>query len=150
MALMTGKEYRASLRNRRPLNVYMAGEKIDNPYDHPIIAASINSIALTYELAEDSKYRDDLTATSALSGKTINRFCHLHQSPEDLYKKLECRDFSVRNAAPAFSAALEWMHSTLRFLLHMKWMKNTEQTTTSVLRNTCLRLKKRIWSSTDV
>ena len=89
MALMTGKEYRESLRNRRPLNVYMAGEKLENPYDHPIIAASINSIALTYELAEeDSKYKDDLTATSALTGKKINRFCHLHQSPEDLYKKV--------------------------------------------------------------
>ena len=89
MGLMTGKEYRESLRNRRPLNVYMAGEKLDNPYDHPIIAASINSIALTYELAEEnSEYREALTAQSALTGKTINRFCHLHQSPEDLYKKV--------------------------------------------------------------
>jgi len=88
MSLMTGKEYRKSLRNRRPLNVYMAGEKLGNPYDNPIIAASINSIALTYELAEDPKYREAITTTSALSGKTINRFCHIHQSPEDLYKKV--------------------------------------------------------------
>lgn len=88
MALMTGKEYRESLKNRRPLNVYLGGEKLENPYDHPIIKASINSIALTYELAEDPEYRDDMTATSALTGKTVNRFCHLHQSPEDLYKKI--------------------------------------------------------------
>jgi len=88
MGLMTGKEYRESLRNRRPLTVYMAGEKLEKPYDHPIIAASINSIALTYELAEDPKYRDAMTAKSSLTGKTINRFCYLHQSPEDLYKKV--------------------------------------------------------------
>ena len=89
MALMTGKQYRESLRNRRPLNVYMAGEKLENPYDHPIIAASINSIALTYELAEEgSKYRDDLTEISSLTGNRINRFCHIHRSPEELYKKV--------------------------------------------------------------
>ncbi len=88
MALRTGKEYRESLRNRRPLKVYLGGELLENPYDHPIIKASINSIALTYELAEDPQYKADMTATSALTGKTVNRFCHLHQSPEDLYKKV--------------------------------------------------------------
>jgi len=88
MPLMTGKQYRESLVNRRPLNVYMGGKKIDKPFDNPIIKSSVNSIALTYELAEDPKYRDAMTATSALTGKTINRFCHLHQSPEDLYKKV--------------------------------------------------------------
>jgi len=88
MALMTGKEYRESLVNRRPLTVYMGGKKLENPYDHPLIRASVNSIALTYELAEDPRYREAMTATSALTGKTINRFCHLHQSPEDLYKKV--------------------------------------------------------------
>lgn len=88
MGLMTGKEYRESLRNRRPLTVYMNGEKLETPYDHPIIKASINSIALTYELAEQPEHRDDMTAISALTGETINRFCHLHQSPEDLYKKV--------------------------------------------------------------
>ncbi len=88
MGLMTGKEYRESLVNRRPLNVYMGGMKLDKPFEHPIIKASVNSIALTYELAEDPQYRDVMTAKSALSGKTINRFCHLHQSPEDLYKKV--------------------------------------------------------------
>jgi len=88
MALMTGKEYRESLRNRRPLNVYFAGEKLDNPYDHPVIKASINSVALTYELAEDPQYREALTATSSLTGNRVNRFCYLHQNPEDLYKKV--------------------------------------------------------------
>ncbi|TFG62501.1 MAG: 4-hydroxybutyryl-CoA dehydratase [Spirochaetales bacterium] len=87
MALMTGKEYRESLKDRRPLTVYMNGALLHEPTDHPIIRASINSIALTYELAEDPVHRSALTATSALTGKTINRFCHLHQSPEELYRK---------------------------------------------------------------
>ncbi|MBT3274575.1 MAG: 4-hydroxybutyryl-CoA dehydratase [Spirochaetales bacterium] len=88
MGLMSGKEYRESLRNRRPLRVFMNGEKLEAPYDHPIIEASINSIALTYELADIPEYRDIMTAKSSISGKTINRFCHLHQSPDDLYQKI--------------------------------------------------------------
>ena len=68
MTLMTSKEYRESLRNRKPLKIYLLGEEIKNPVDHPIIKSSINSIALTYELAEDPKYRDLMTTTSSLSG----------------------------------------------------------------------------------
>src|SRR5512136_1466615 len=85
--MMTGREYRQSLRARKPLKVFMGGEQLKDPTDHPIIAASINSIALTYELAEDPEYRNAMTATSSLTGRTINRFCHLHQSPEELYRK---------------------------------------------------------------
>ncbi len=85
--MMTVHEYRQSLRERKPLVVYMNGERIRNPLDHPIVAASLNSISLTYELAEDPKYRGAMTAKSALTGRTINRFCHIHQSPEELFQK---------------------------------------------------------------
>ncbi len=88
MALMSGEEYRKSLRNRRPLRVFLNGDLLNDPYDHPMIQASINSIALTYELAEDPAYTESLTAKSSLTGKVVNRFCHLHQSTDDLYKKV--------------------------------------------------------------
>ncbi|MFW5747314.1 MAG: 4-hydroxyphenylacetate 3-hydroxylase family protein [bacterium] len=86
--MMTGNEYRESLKRRKPLKVFMNGERVKDPVEHPIIKASINSIALTYELAEDPKYRDIMTVKSALTGKTINRFCHLHQSTDELYTKV--------------------------------------------------------------
>jgi len=88
MALMTGKQYRESLKARKPMRVFLNGERLQNPTEHPIVKASVNSIALTYELAEDPQYRSTLTAKSALSGKTINRFCHLHQSTDELYQKI--------------------------------------------------------------
>ncbi len=49
----------------------------------------MNSVKKTYELAHDPACRDIMTATSHLSGKTINRFCHLHQSTDDLIKKVK-------------------------------------------------------------
>lgn len=88
MALMTGEEYIESLRKRGPLAIYMLGEKIKNPVDHPIIRTSINTIALTYDLAHDPNHKELMTAKSILTGNTINRFCHLHNSLEDLQNKV--------------------------------------------------------------
>lgn len=64
-------------------------KKSKDPINHPLIKASINSVALTYDLANDPKFQDLMTATSILTGKKINRFCHLHQSTEDLIKKVQ-------------------------------------------------------------
>lgn len=89
MVLMTGEEYLISLNNRRPLTVYLLGERVGNPLEHPIIRASINSIALTYDLAHDPIYRDLMTAVSVLTGNTINRFCHLHNNVDDLQNKVK-------------------------------------------------------------
>ena len=48
----------------------------------------MNTVALTYELAHDAEHRRLMTARSALTGETINRFCHLHQSTDDLINKV--------------------------------------------------------------
>jgi len=86
--MMTKKEYVESLRKLN-LKVYYMGKLIDNPVDHPMIKPSMNSVAKTYELAEDPAYRDIMTVHSPLIGKRINRFCHLHQSTEDLINKVK-------------------------------------------------------------
>ena len=88
MALMTGAEYIESLR-RMNTRVYMFGEKIDNWVDHPIIRPSINAVAMTYGLARNKEYEDIMTATSHLTGEKINRFAHIHQSTDDLIKKVK-------------------------------------------------------------
>ena len=86
--MMTKNEYIESLRKLK-LKVYFKGELIENPVDHPMIRPSMNSVAKTYELAEKEEYRDIMTAISNLTGKRINRFCHLHQSTDDLVKKVK-------------------------------------------------------------
>ncbi|MGI5850204.1 MAG: 4-hydroxyphenylacetate 3-hydroxylase family protein [Christensenellales bacterium] len=88
MGLMTKEQYIESLRKLN-LKVFMFGEQIDNPVDHPIIRPSLNSVAMTYELAEKEEYKDLMVAKSALSGEPINRFNHLHQSTDDLIKKVK-------------------------------------------------------------
>lgn len=88
--MMTGQEYKDSLRKRN-IKVYFKGQLIPSAevIDHPYIRGHVNSAAMTYDLAMDPKNEDLMTATSHLTGKKINRFTHIHQSAEDLVKKVK-------------------------------------------------------------
>ena len=76
-----GAEYVESLRNRK-LRVFLFGELVAEPVDHPMIRPSINAVAETYDLAA----RDPAlaSATSPYTGKPVNRFLHIAESREDL------------------------------------------------------------------
>lgn len=101
MALMTGKEYIDSLRKLKT-RVYVFGEIVENFVDHPMIRPSINSVAMTYDLAHDPQYEDLMTAMSNLTGKKVNRFCHLHQSTNDLIKKVKMQRLLGQKTASCF------------------------------------------------
>lgn len=101
MALMTKDQYIESLRKLN-LKVYLFGELVENPVDNPIIRPSLNSVAATYDLAQQEEYKDIMTATSALSGETINRFCHIHQNTEDLIKKVKAQRLLGQTTAACF------------------------------------------------
>ncbi len=99
--MKTADQYIDSLR-RLNLTVYMFGEKVENPVDHPIIRPSLNSVAKTYELAFDERYEELMTATSSLTGKKINRFTHLHQCADDLVKKVKMQRLLGQKTASCF------------------------------------------------
>ena len=101
MALMTAAEYIESLRKLNT-RVYLFGEKIDNWVDHPIIRPSINCVAMTYALAQNPEYEEIMTAKSNITGKTINRFTHLHQSSDDLIKKVKMQRLLGQKTASCF------------------------------------------------
>ena len=99
--MKTAEQYEESLRKLN-LKVYLQGELVENPVDHPIIKPSMNSVKATYSLAEDPMYGDLMTATSHLTGKKINRFCHLHQSTDDLIKKVKMQRLLGQKTAACF------------------------------------------------
>ncbi len=101
MAIKSGAEYIESLRKLNT-RVYMFGEKIDNWVDHPMIRPSINCVAMTYDLANDPQYEDLMTATSNLTGKKINRFTNIHQSTDDLMKKVKMQRLCGQKTASCF------------------------------------------------
>ncbi|MFX1319182.1 MAG: 4-hydroxyphenylacetate 3-hydroxylase family protein [Promethearchaeota archaeon] len=141
MVLMTGDEYRQSLKKRGPMTVYFTGEQLQDPLTHPIVRASINSVALTYDLAHDPQTRDIMTATSALTSKQINRFCHLHQNTTDLEKKVQmlrllgqrcgtcfqrCVGMDAMNAVYLTTYDIDQKHGTTYHQRFTDYMKQTE------------------------
>jgi 4-hydroxybutyryl-CoA dehydratase/vinylacetyl-CoA-Delta-isomerase len=79
--IQSGEEYIESLRGRN-LKVFLFGELVEEPVDHPLIRPSINAMAETYDLAE--REPDLATAYSPLIDDRVNRFLHIASSAEDL------------------------------------------------------------------
>ncbi len=101
MALMTGEQYLESLRKLKP-RIYMFGKQIECAVDDPILRPSVNSVKMTYDLAQLPEYQDLMTTTSHLTGKKINRFCHIHQSTEDLIKKVKMQRLCGQKTGACF------------------------------------------------
>ena len=101
MGLMTGEQYVESLR-KLDLKVYMFGEKVENVVDNPIIRPSMNSVKMTYDLAQMPEYKDLLISTSIITGKKINRFANIHQSEGDLVKKVKMQRLLGQKTASCF------------------------------------------------
>jgi len=107
MALKTPKQYEESLRKMN-FKIYLMGELVKNPVDNPIIRPSMNSVKMTYALAQQPEHETLMTAKSHLTGKKINRFTNLHQSTEDLIKRSKCSVFWGSRLLRASSAVWAW------------------------------------------
>jgi len=144
--MKTKAEYIESMRNMH-FELYMFGERVMNIVDNPIIKPTMNCMAATYELAEEKKfpeYQDVMTATSHLTGKKINRFCHIHQSTEDLVKKSKmgrglgaytgscfqrCVGMDALNALSIVTYDIDQKHGTgynKRFLKYLRYVQDED------------------------
>ena len=101
MPLMTGDEYVRSLQKIK-MKIFLFGEEIDNPVGNPILQPAVNSVKATYDLAQNPEYADLMTATSNLTGEKINRFTHIHQSSDDLVKKVKMQRLLGQKTAACF------------------------------------------------
>jgi len=88
MSMMTGNEYRESLRRLKP-EIYYMGEKIENVADHRAFVPHVNAAALTYDMALAPEFEELLTIISHLTGEKINRYTHIHHSHDDLIRKVK-------------------------------------------------------------
>lgn len=101
MTLMTGEQFVDSLR-KLDLKVYMFGELVENVVDNPILKPSMNSVKMTYEMAQLPEYEDLMTTTSSITGNKINRFNNIHQSTSDLIKKVKMQRMLGQKTASCF------------------------------------------------
>lgn len=99
--MMTGEQYIQSLKKLHP-RIYAFGKKIEDVTEDPILRPSVNSVKMTYDLAEMPEYEGLMTTTSSLTGKKINRFCHIHQSAEDLILKVKMQRLCGQKTGACF------------------------------------------------
>ena len=84
--LMSGNDYRASLRKVHP-TVYVDGRKVESVADDAALAPGVNAIALTYDLALNEELAPVMRAE--VGGRTVNRMLGIPKSTQDLLNKLE-------------------------------------------------------------
>jgi len=141
--MKTAKQYIDSIRDMNH-EIYLFGQRVKGPVDHPIIRPTVNCVAATYELAHKPNYESLLTATSHLTGKKINRFCHIHQSLDDLVDKSKmgralgaytgscfqrCVGMDTLNALSMVTYDTDQKHGTLynkRFLDYLKYVQEED------------------------
>jgi len=88
MTLKTTSDYVASL-SRMKRRVFIMGQEVENPNEHPLVRPSLRACAQTYALAQEPAHAGLMLATSSLTGQAVNRFTHLHQGTPDLLAKVK-------------------------------------------------------------
>jgi 4-hydroxybutyryl-CoA dehydratase/vinylacetyl-CoA-Delta-isomerase len=139
--IKTKEDYINSIRELKS-NVYYKGKKVEDVTTHPAFIPHINSAAKTYELALKPESEDLVTATSHLTGKKISRFTHIHQSVDDLIKKVQmlrlighetgscfqrCVGFDALNAIYMTSYDIDQKHKTDYFDRFEKYLKMVQE-----------------------
>jgi 4-hydroxybutyryl-CoA dehydratase/vinylacetyl-CoA-Delta-isomerase len=112
--IKTGEEYIQSLRGR-DMTIYLFGELVKEPVDHPMIRPSINAVAETYDLA----VRDEelASAKSGITGLKVNRFLHIAENAQDLVMQNKMQRKLGQNTGTCFQRcvgqdAINALHST--------------------------------------
>ncbi|HWU36955.1 MAG TPA: 4-hydroxyphenylacetate 3-hydroxylase N-terminal domain-containing protein, partial [Candidatus Acidoferrum sp.] len=95
------EEYIASLKKLN-LEIYLLGERVKDPVENPIIRPSLNSVAMTFQIAQEPENQSLATTSSHLTGKTINRFTAIHQSAQDLVNKVKMQRLLGQKTASCF------------------------------------------------
>ena len=107
MEIKTAEDYIRSLKEQNRV-VYYDGERVEDITTHPGFMPHINSAAKTYEMANRPEFEDLATATSHLTGDKISRFTHIHQSVDDLIKKVQLLRAVAHETGSCFQRCVGW------------------------------------------
>lgn len=88
MKIKNERDYFETLKKRK-VKIHLQGKQVDDVTAHNITRPHCNCAGLTYSLGNILEYDDLLYATSHITGNKISRFTHIHQSTDDLVKKIK-------------------------------------------------------------
>src|ERR1700688_2775799 len=87
-SLMSGDEYRESLRKCKPV-VYVDGHIVESVVDEPAFKPGVNALAFTYDYALKPELAPLALANQSRRNRIVSRMLHVNESSGDLLNKLE-------------------------------------------------------------
>ena len=87
--------------------LFVLGEKVEHPAQHPILSPSLHALAKTYELAHDDRYKD-LFLRQGVDGEPVNCFTSLHHSTQDLLDKVKVLRILGQETGTCFMRCVGW------------------------------------------
>ena len=97
--LMTGDEYRESLRDGR--EIWYRGEKVLNVTTHPALAGGIDLLAEAYDQQHDPEFREVLTFERE-DGARVSTAWMIPRSREDLRSRRACVEHLAKRTFGVF------------------------------------------------
>ncbi|OGO32803.1 MAG: 4-hydroxybutyryl-CoA dehydratase [Chloroflexi bacterium RBG_16_54_18] len=141
--MKTGNDYEKSISGLAG-EVYLLGERVTDPVNHPMLRPSFNALEMTYRMAENSSADELMHAQSAFDSSEVNLFCSIHTSTEDLIRKVKalrllgqttgtcfqrCVGWDALNAISSVSFEIDQAHGTnyhRRFLEYLKYVQEND------------------------
>ncbi len=111
--IVTGEDYLASVRGRGT-RLFLMGEQVEEPADHPMVVPSLNALKATYDLAVE--HPEIATTHSPYVDGPVNRFLHVPTSTDDLVMRARMQRELGRRTGTCFQRcvgmdALATLHS---------------------------------------
>jgi 4-hydroxyphenylacetate 3-monooxygenase len=97
MALLTGDQYRETLRDGR--EVYISGERVADITTHPASKPMVDAMAKMYDLQHDPRYRDTFGYRTA-DGEMASRVYKLPETVDDLRNRREMTMAVLNEVSP--------------------------------------------------
>jgi 4-hydroxybutyryl-CoA dehydratase/vinylacetyl-CoA-Delta-isomerase len=104
--MKTAQEFVDSLRGFKR-QLYVLGERVEDPIEHPILRPSLNALAQTYAVAHDPRH-GELFVRRGLSGRPVNCFTSLHHSTQDLLDKVRALRILGQETGTCFQRCVGW------------------------------------------
>jgi len=139
--MKTSAEYKKSLQKMRP-NIYKFGKLIKDVTKDPATKRTIEGHAQIFDAAQKEEYKDILTTTSMISGKTVVRYLSILKNAEDMIancrmKRLmfnltgtctggRCAGFNAFNAMWAATYDIDQEYRTSYHQRLQHWLKNAQ------------------------
>ncbi|MCY0849792.1 4-hydroxyphenylacetate 3-hydroxylase family protein [Sulfuracidifex metallicus] len=89
MVLRTGEQYLESISHRSKAEIFVMGKEVDDVTRNPFLKPSVMAFKATYDAAWEEDSKDLGRAWSPFINEEVNRFTHIHRSPEDLAAKVK-------------------------------------------------------------